>query len=454
MADDGKLAGLFGEFLDGGHRLEPCCGCSLEVAVDRLCSGDAPVARDVDLGEGWPAAALVSSDRFRTLFPEAPGLGLSGSPTPVAVVRMTSATRGAASEHRPLAVCVARLAAAGFAPEYAALFYVDSDYVRHGPVEPRALFRCHDPATLAKDNAFIRAFVAASGVGVAPAGPVEPYYRAELDALPVPADAGALRQWAWPTPAPEVADACPRPESPTRYAVADRGPLSAFFGSLRYPIRCLDFETFALTVPPYDGTRPNATVPFQYSLHRLDAPDAAPAHAEFLHAGADNPIPPLLEQLRGDLGETGTILIWTDYECQVLDQAVRSLAYANREAPEDSKYGRWLQSLGMRWAPKKQRFVPGVGRIVDLAHPFQAGWLRHPDSARYSIKHVYPLLVGKGYSDLAIQDGLDASDRFLGLYHAQREVGDVVTARRDLLAYCQRDTEAMVETLAAMRRLS
>ncbi len=452
MANDGELDRLLGECLDGG--LPARRGCALGEAVGGLRTGAAGVFRDVDLGEGWRADALVSSDRFRTLCPGAPGLGLSAPPAPVALVRMTPATRGAAAEHRPLAVSVSRMAAAGFAPEYAALLYVNSDYVRRGPVDPRALFRCHDPATLAKDNAFIRAFVAASGGGGAPAGRVESYYQDELARLPAPVSPEGLRQWARPLAEPDAEESYPAPEIPTRYEIADRPSLSRFLGGLRFPIRFLDFETFALTVPPYDGTWPNATVPFQYSLHRLGAPDAAPAHAEYLHAGADNPIPPLLERLRGDLGETGTILVWTDYECQVLDQAVRSRACANADAPEDSDDGRWLQSLGMRWDPKREKFVPGGGRIVDLAEPFQSGWLRHPDSARYSIKHVYPLLVGKSYSDLAIQDGLDASDRFLRLYHGDAAGPDGDATRRELLAYCRRDTEAMIETLACMRRLA
>jgi len=43
-----------------------------------------------------------------------------------------------------------------------------------------------------------------------------------------------------------------------------------FLESLWYPLYFLDFETFMLPVPLFDGTRPYQQIPFQYSLHYME----------------------------------------------------------------------------------------------------------------------------------------------------------------------------------------
>ena len=56
-------------------------------------------------------------------------------------------------------------------------------------------------------------------------------------------------------------------------AVVRRGIDPALVGPMvaSGPLCFLDFETFASGIPLFDGTRPYQQVPFQYSLHRIDA---------------------------------------------------------------------------------------------------------------------------------------------------------------------------------------
>ena len=49
----------------------------------------------------------------------------------------------------------------------------------------------------------------------------------------------------------------------------DRLGIRSFLDTLTYPLYFLDFESFQLCVPPYDGTWPYQQIPFQYSLHYL-----------------------------------------------------------------------------------------------------------------------------------------------------------------------------------------
>ena len=77
----------------------------------------------------------------------------------------------------------------------------------------------------------------------------------------------------------------------------------------------------------------------------------------------------------------------------------------------------------------------------------------HPEfHGSYSIKSVYPALVPKaGYDDLAISEGGSASAAYVALISPETPAKERKTLRRDLLAYCKRDTEAMVGLFEALR---
>ncbi|MBK6829839.1 MAG: hypothetical protein IPG92_03425 [Flavobacteriales bacterium] len=104
----------------------------------------------------------------------------------------------------------------------------------------------------------------------------------------------------------------------------------------------------------------------------------------------------------------------------------------------------------LAYAPALELLLP---RIKDLARPFLAGWYSVPAMrGRTSIKVVLPALVPDlGYADLAVQEGGTASLLFTQLV-AGNYTGDVGQLRKDLLAYCNLDTLAMVEILGVLER--
>ena len=91
-----------------------------------------------------------------------------------------------------------------------------------------------------------------------------------------------------------------------------------------------------------------------------------------------------------------------------------------------------------------------IARLKDLMLPFQKKWYyTYKMKGSYSIKKVLPALVPEfddGYSSLTISDGGTAS-----LVYAQMTDGtyngDYEAARKDLLAYYELDTLAMVKIL-------
>lgn len=201
--------------------------------------------------------------------------------------------------------------------------------------------------------------------------------------------------------------------------------------AFREPVVHLDFETVNFALPRFAGTRPWTQLPVQFSAH-IEAPDGV-RHRAFLVQGAEDPRPALIEELLDACAGDGTVLAWY--------------------APFES--GR-LKELAEAFPDRAAELEALRARLVDLL-PVVREHVYHPDfGGSFSLKGVLPALVpGLGYDDLAIRNGgaaMAALARLVtddGMAAADRDV-----LRRDLLAYCERDTWAMVRLLARLRELA
>jgi hypothetical protein len=194
----------------------------------------------------------------------------------------------------------------------------------------------------------------------------------------------------------------------------------------------LDFETIAPAIPLFPGTRPFQAVPVQWSLHRLGR-DGSLKHDEYLAPAGADPRPALAQSLIDALREDDApILVWSSYE----DRILGSLAGQ-------------LPQLAIALADVR-------GRLLDL-HPLVREHVYHPDFAgSFSLKSVAPALApGFGYGDLEIvADGTAAAAALLRLQRGEVEEAEAAALRRALLAYCRRDTEALVRVHEALRDLA
>lgn len=207
------------------------------------------------------------------------------------------------------------------------------------------------------------------------------------------------------------------------------GDLGRALAAVEPPILHLDFETLAPAIPRFAGTRPSHVVPFLFSVH-TERDGMAPAHADYLHEGKDDPRPRLADRLIEAVGREGTICTYTDYERRVLQDLARAL-------PERAAQIRAI-----------------VARLFDL-HRVVADNYYHPDfRGSFSLKNVLPVLSpGTGYDDLAIADGRTAAVR----YARALATADAEQRQRmfdDLRAYCARDTLATVKVRQALARLA
>ena len=208
----------------------------------------------------------------------------------------------------------------------------------------------------------------------------------------------------------------------------DKTSISEFLNSWEFPLHFFDFETIFPALPVLDGTRPFQQVPFQYSLHILEEFGAEYSYKEFLAEPKDfsgisiDPRKKLIEQMKLDFGETGSIV-------------------AYNAAFEISR----LKELALAF-PEDQTFIEDIiGRFVDLLIPFRNGWHYHPEmGGSASIKSVLPAIAPEfSYKDLEISNGGDASNTFLSMIN-KTFIGDEVKVRESLKKYCERDTLGMV----------
>jgi hypothetical protein len=209
--------------------------------------------------------------------------------------------------------------------------------------------------------------------------------------------------------------------------------IDAFLNELKYPLYFLDYETMSAVVPYFDGHRPYQQVPFQYSLHILDSPDAKLRHKGYLHRDNTDPSLPIAQRLIDDIGKSGSIITWN----------------ASFERSCNATLGQLNPQFADAMAAINER-------IVDLMIPFKPknGWysdVRFEGSA--SIKKVLPVVVpALSYKDLDIQNGGSAQSLWTqAVLDETRD--DKNKILDDLIKYCGLDTLAMVEMYSVLRKL-
>ena len=208
------------------------------------------------------------------------------------------------------------------------------------------------------------------------------------------------------------------------------GRIAQRLATLDYPLYFLDFETYAYAIPRFKGMRPYQQLPFQYSLHVLEA-DGTLRHAEYLHMTDDDPRPALVQQLVQDIGPVGSVVVYNArFERGVLHELVRVM-------PAQKK------ALGSM-----------ITRLWDQLDVFRTDYLDPAFEGSNSIKRVLPVLAPHlRYDDLAVQRG-DQAQVIWQLLLQTDDPMERARLARDLLAYCHLDTLAMAaihEALVSLR---
>lgn len=213
--------------------------------------------------------------------------------------------------------------------------------------------------------------------------------------------------------------------------IIEKKEIRLFLDGLIYPLYFLDFETFSIPLPPYDGCKPYQQIPFQFSLHIQHFPDGAVEHKDFLAEAGKDPRKEFLYFLTEYLGTSGTVLVY--------NQAFEKMILNN------------LSEL----FPTQGASIDAIRkRIIDLMIPFRKKhyYLAGMDGS-HSIKKVLPALVPElNYKNLAINNGAAASQTYYNLKF-QKSPAMTNLIRKQLKEYCCLDTLAMVKLLEKLKQV-
>jgi hypothetical protein len=203
--------------------------------------------------------------------------------------------------------------------------------------------------------------------------------------------------------------------------------------SLADPRYYLDFETIGPAVPFWEGTRPYQPLPVQWSIHiddgKGDGSLESMRHDEFLDISGEPPMRRLAEEMIRVLGDSGPVLMYTDYELRCINTLIE--LFPDLEAP--------LKAI--------------IGRLEDLAVIVKDNYYHPSMLGSWSIKNVAPAIARHmDYANLeGINQGMAASDGFLEAIDPNTSSERKVGLRKQLRRYCRFDTEAMVEICSFLK---
>jgi hypothetical protein len=216
-----------------------------------------------------------------------------------------------------------------------------------------------------------------------------------------------------------------------RKSHADPEKIREFLKKVRYPACFLDFETFGSAIPLFDGTRPYQQVPFQYSLHRIDAEGEEARHFQYLAQPGVDPRVEIAEKLLGEIPFGACVIAY-------------NMAFEKRV----------LRELGDSIPKLRKRLKAVAEGMIDLMEPFKRRDIYHwRMNGSYSLKSVLPVLIPEmTYEGMEISEGAMASEAYFAM-ETIADPAELSRLRKALLEYCKQDTLGLVRLLEKMRSM-
>lgn len=209
--------------------------------------------------------------------------------------------------------------------------------------------------------------------------------------------------------------------------IINKPAIESNLSKLKFPLHFIDYETFPTAIPLLNNMSPHNHLVFQVSIHTMQA-NGDITHFEWLGEKIEQPVE-MLQQLQEFTGHTGTFISW----------------YAPFEI------GRNKDMAG--WIPEFSDYLNHMNtNMFDLMDVFKSDYMDYRFHGSTSIKKVLPVLCPQfSYSDLVVQDGTMALDTWGRMITDSKFYEDVEKTRKNLLAYCELDTLAMVEIFKTLK---
>ena len=200
--------------------------------------------------------------------------------------------------------------------------------------------------------------------------------------------------------------------------------LKAELAKLPYPRFYLDFETINFVIPRWAGTCPHQQLPFQWSCH-IERQSGALEHREFLDTSGNAPMRAFAESLIAAIEDDGPITVYGSFEGTVIKGLIEF--NPDLEGP--------LNDI--------------IDRLVNLLPWLQNHYYHPAMKGSWSIKSVLPTVAPHlDYSQLEdVQNGTLAQLAYLNIINPETDSTEREQKIRNLLKYCELDTQAMVEVV-------
>ncbi|MBN1151753.1 MAG: DUF2779 domain-containing protein [Dehalococcoidia bacterium] len=206
------------------------------------------------------------------------------------------------------------------------------------------------------------------------------------------------------------------------------GDLHADLETIQWPVHYLDVDTVGTALPLFPGIAPFEQLPYLYSVRLCSEPGKMQAHRAFLSPHDRESTHEMAERLLQDIGTDGSVVVYSPY----LSRTLRWMAKSHSD-------------LSQALLRLEERLV-SLETIIrrDVYHPGFHG--------KTSLRAVLAAMVpGLSYIDLEIEDAASASASFAylsrGVYYSPARAPLI---RRDLYAYCARDTLGMMRLHEAL----
>ncbi len=198
---------------------------------------------------------------------------------------------------------------------------------------------------------------------------------------------------------------------------------------VEFPVHFLDFETLALAIPRYAGTRPYQGIPFQWSDHILHE-NGKIEHREYLCEEVKDPREEFILTLLDVLGSKGSIVTYTDYEKRIIE----ALAEVHPE--------------------HRKPLLATLDRLMDLYKIIRNNYYHPEFHGSFSLKSVLPAIIPEmSYDSLTVQEGQEAGIEYMRMIDPSTPAEEKEKIKKDLLKYCGHDTLAMVRIREALLKL-
>ena len=213
----------------------------------------------------------------------------------------------------------------------------------------------------------------------------------------------------------------------------DKTKIKEFLDKLTYPLYFLDFETFQMSIPLYDKTRPYMQIPFQYSLHYIINDELK--HKEFLSEPDIDPRRKLAESLVKDIPKDVCVLAY-------------NMAFEKMV----------IKELAILYEDLSDHLMNIYKNIKDLMIPFKDRYYYSKNMhGIYSIKYVLPALYPNDpsldYKNLdLVHNGSEAMNMFANMCNLDKDKQKEL--KNSLLKYCELDTFAMVKIFYKLKEVT